>query len=182
VHVDISDCLDLFTMSVEKSTVHPKPAFVKAVRRAVAEDGSTFEDFLVTAEEVYRLGNQRSTGRRQVLPPGAGIAPTVKRAITAELPLEDGRDAMEIRWRQLEGDEFFEVDRAGSTLWLNTLYRKTLLAGRRGGLNDLPVVKALLYLLIEDIFRGTAYGPRDKDNVQIWQEVLTAAAQAESRG
>ena len=179
VMVDISDFLDLFSMSMEKSTVHPKPEFIRAVARSTAADGTTFQEFLDSAEQVYRVGNQRSSGRKEVLSPGAGLAPRVKRAISSELPLHEGRDPMEIRWKWLPGDDFFEVDRPQNILWLNSIYRKGLLAGRRGGLNDLPVIKALLYLLIEDIFRGTAYGPRDKDNVEIWQSVLTAAAQAE---
>ncbi|PND52136.1 MULTISPECIES: ATP-binding protein [Rhodococcus] len=180
VAVDISDALDLFSMSMEKSTVHPKPEFIRAVGRAMAPDGTTFSEFLETAENVYRVGNQRNRGRKEVVPPGPGLAPAVKRAITCELPIHDGRVPMEIRWKWLPGDDFFEVDRSQNTLWLNTMYRKALLAGRRGGLNDVPVVKALLYLLVEDIFTGSSYGPRDKDNVEIWQSILTAAAQAEA--
>jgi Histidine kinase-, DNA gyrase B-, and HSP90-like ATPase len=179
VMVDISDYPDLFSMSMEKSTVHPKPEFIRAVGRSTAADGTTFQQFLDLAEQVYRVGNQRSSGRKEALAPGAGLAPRVKRAISSELPLHEGRDQMEIRWKWLPGDDFLEVDRSQNTLWLNSIYRKGLLSGRRSGLNDLPVIKALLYLLTEDIFRGTAYGPRDKDNVEIWQSVLTAAAQAE---
>lgn len=180
VFVDISDALDLFSMSMEKSTVHPKAEFIRAVGRATATDGTTFQQFLEAAEEVYRDGNQRNRGRVEVLPPGAGLAPEVKRAITSELPLHEGREPMEIRWKWLPGDDFFEIDRPQNTLWLNTIYRKGVLSGRRGGLNDVPVIKALLYLLVEDVFRGSAFGPRDKDNVEVWQSVLTAAAQAET--
>ncbi len=89
---------------------------------------------------------------------------------------------MEIRWKSLSEPKFFEIDRAQNTLWINTAYRQALLAGRRGGLNDLPVMKALLYLLTEDVFAGAAYGPRDKDNVEVWQSILTAAADVEALG
>ena len=50
----------------------------------------------------------------------------------------------------------------------------------RAGVNDAPLVKALLFLLYEDIFRGAMFGPKDKDNVNLWLEILTAAAQAET--
>jgi hypothetical protein len=46
--------------------------------------------------------------------------------------------------------------------------------------NDTPLLKALLYLLIEDVFEGEHLGPKDKDNIELWQEVLTAAAKDES--
>lgn len=180
VVVDISDSLEFFSMSMEKNSVHPRPEFIRAVEHATADDGTSFQDFLAAAEETYRLGNQRNTGRKEVIPPGSGIAPEVKRAVEAELPQLDGRDPMQIRWKRLPGEDFFEVDRATHTLWLNTLYRKGLLAGRRAGLNDVPLTKALLYLIMENIFRGSAFGPRDKDNVEVWQAILTAAVRAET--
>ncbi len=34
-------------------------------------------------------------------------------------------------------------------------------------MNDAPLLKALLFLLYEDIFRGASFGPKDKDNVQL---------------
>src|SRR5262249_16857632 len=131
------------------------------------------------AEEAYRIGNQRKSGRHDVVPPGPGLRPEVKKAITHELKYIAGREPIEIRWKDLASTDFFEVDRQNRTLWLNVKYRQGLLHGRRGSLNDLPVIKSLMYLLVEDIFRGISYGPRDKDNVEIWQAVLTAAAQVE---
>ena len=53
----------------------------------------------------------------------------MKHAIASELPIHEGHDAMEIRWKWLPGDDFFEVDRSHNTLWLNTIYRKGLLRG-----------------------------------------------------
>jgi hypothetical protein len=46
-------------------------------------------------------------------------------------------------------------------------------------LNDAPLLKALLFLLYEDIFRGVMLGARDKTNVDIWGKILRAAAEAE---
>ena len=179
ITVDITAFPKLFTMNMEKNSVYPLPEFIRAVERSQAADGTTFKSYLAAAEETFRLGNQRNTGRHEVIPPGAGIAPDVKRAITNELPMHEGRNALEIRWKWLPGEDFFEVDRTNDTLWLNSIYRKGLLGGQRGGLNDLPVIKSLLYLLMEDIFRGPAFGARDKDNVEIWQAILTPAVQAE---
>jgi hypothetical protein len=114
-----------------------------------------------------------------VAPPGEGIDPAIRRAIRRELPLRD-EEPLKIRWTSLATDEFFRVDRAQRTLWLNRRYRARLLGGRKGSLNDAPVLKAALFLLAEDLFAGQHTGPRDKDNARIWQAVLVAAAQAES--
>ena len=61
------------------------------------------------------------------------------------------------------------------TLWLNVKYRGTA-SGERRSVNDAPLLKALLYLLVEDVFKGEYLGARDKDNIELWQEILTAAA------
>ena len=76
--------------------------------------------------------------------------------------------------------EFFAVDREDRILWLNQRYRKALAGGRSGSLNDLPVIKALLFLLTENIFAGQNLGPRDKDNLEVWQQILIAAAREET--
>jgi len=47
-------------------------------------------------------------------------------------------------------------------------------------LNDLPLIKALMFLLMENIFAGQNMGPRDKDNLEAWQAILAAAAKAET--
>ena len=73
------------------------------------------------------------------------------------------------------------MDRRERTLWLNSDYRAAILKGSPAGVNDAPLLKALLFLLYEDIFRGTAFGPKDKDNVSMWLDVLTAAAEEELR-
>jgi hypothetical protein len=182
VCVDISPALDLFTMNMEKNAVQPKPEFARAVERAGAEDGTTFADYLSRAEDAYRVGNQRNTGRHEVMPPGAGLHPAVKRAIARELVARSDREPVQIRWKNLPGDDFFYIDRQKQTLWLNNRYRRALLGNRSVRLNDLPLLKASLYLLTEDIFRGLAHGPRDRDNVEIWQAILTAAARVENDG
>ncbi len=179
VEVDISKALDLFSMSMEKTVVQPKSEFIRAAESAVGKDGTTFAEYLQHAQEAYRLGNRRDRSRDPVIQPGAGVAAEVRSTISHELDILDERSPLAIRWRPFDGEDFFEVDRVSGTLWLNVRYRSGLLSGRRGSLNDLPVVKALLYLLTEDIFRGVAYGSRDKDNVEIWQAILTAAAKVE---
>jgi hypothetical protein len=41
------------------------------------------------------------------------------------------------------------------------------------------LVKSLLYLLVENVFEGEYLGSRDKDNIELWQTILTEAVQAE---
>ena len=88
-------------------------------------------------------------------------------------------DPFDIRWRPIPGETFLEVDHDGRTLWLNKRYRPLFTRDDHGSLNDAPLLKGLLYLLTQEVFKGSYLGPRDKDSIDLWQQVLTAAARAE---
>lgn len=179
VSIDIEDHLDAFTMSMEKTGVRMIADLVRAIEVAQSDDGTSFQDYLAVAEQTFKEANKRVHKRRPIVPPGAGLHPRVKKAIQREVDVLEGEDSVEIRWTRLSGDDFVEVDRVQRILWINSKYRPALLKGAHGGMNDVPLVKTLLFLLYEDIFQGTAFGTRDKDNVNMWLTILTAAAQAE---
>ncbi|MDO3704073.1 ATP-binding protein [Micromonospora sp. C28SCA-DRY-2] len=180
VSIDIDgDTAGMFAMNPEKSRVSAGPRFASAVAAARADDGTTITDYLQAAEAAWINANRRTTARRKaVLPPGKGFHPKVSREIRNELPLLH-EEPLNIQWKRFTTDAFLEFDRNARTLWLNRAYRQALLGGRRGGGNDLPVLKALLFLLVGNVFEGAHFGARDKDNMDIWQEILTAAAKAE---
>ncbi|WP_309231974.1 ATP-binding protein [Micromonospora tarensis] len=180
VAIDIDDeIIGLFHMNPEKSRVTVGPEFAHLAEQARGEDGTTMADYLRDAEAAYRTSRERSRNRRRMMPPGRGFEPALKGTIADEVPFVEGENPIDIRWRRFEGTDLFTVDRDSRTLWLNDQYRSTVLSGRRGGLNDAPLVKALLYLLVEDVFQGEYLGAKDKDNIALWQEVLTTAVLCE---
>lgn len=180
VEVNIeSDVDQMVTLKPEKNGIEVGPEFAPAVFAATTKDGSRFEDYIDHARGVFKEANRRRRVRPAMLPAGAGFDPRVRRAFKAEYPQKD-EDAVDVRWTRLPGDDFFLMDREQRTLWLNQRYRRQLLGGRNGSLNDVPLVKALMFILVENIFGGQNLGPRDKDNLDVWQEILTAAAKAEA--
>lgn len=178
--IDIDgDAAGMFRMNPEKTRVLAGPGFAAAVAAAQADDGTTVADYLRAAEATWTDSNRRVSARRKaVLPPGKGFHPKVSREIRDELPMIKD-DPLNIQWKRFPTDVFLEFDRDTRTLWLNRAYRQALLGGRRGGSNDIPIIKSLLFLLVGNVFEGSHLGPRDKDNIDLWQEVLTAAAKAE---
>jgi hypothetical protein len=174
INID-DDVARIFQMNPEKSRVLAGPEFTRLAETARSEDGVTFKTYLKEAEDKFRESRQRSRSRVSVIPPGKGFAPQLRRAIEDELPLIIGEVPIEVRWKRMYRDDFFEIDRENRTLWLNINYRGEA-AGERRSINDAPLLKALLYLLMEDAFKGEFLGPRDKDNIELWQEILTAAA------
>src|SRR5262249_45733714 len=150
------------TLKPEKNGIEPGPRFAHLIAAAHTSDGATFEEYLETARFYLKESNRRHRTRRSRVPPGSGFDPRLRRVIEREIPLRD-EDPLSIRWAPLPSDMFFDVDREQSTLWLNKRYRTVLLGGYAGTLNDLPVMKALLYLLCEEVFTGEYLGPRDRD-------------------
>ena len=116
-----------------------------------------------------------------MIPPGKGFDPDLRRTIRNEVPMKGDEAPINIRWERFERDDarFFRIDRPTRTIRLNEVYRPEAGDGRRRSVNDTPLIKSLLYLLMEKLFEGEFHGPRDKDNIELWNELLMSAAQAE---
>ncbi|MEU8390369.1 ATP-binding protein [Micromonospora sp. NPDC048843] len=180
VEVEIDDDLiGLFQMNPEKSRVLVGPEFARLAAAARSPGGLSLSEYLDIAEQVYKISNARSAKRAPMIHPGVGLPPRVRATIQQEVPAIRGEQPIDIRWNTFTDDSFFHLDRDERTLWLNKRYRKLLLGGKHGGLNDLPLLKSLLYLLLSNTFEGDYLGSRDKDNIDLWQTILTAAVQAE---
>ena len=179
VEINLDDeAVSLFRMNPEKSRVLVGPEFSGLAEAARSEDSVTFKSYLQAAEDRFRLSRRRNRSRKSVIPPGKGFAPQLRRSIGNELPILAGEKSIDVRWKRLYNENFFEVDWENRTIWLNLRYRGEA-DGERHSVNDAPLLKTLLYLLVEDIFKGEYMGVRDKDNYELWQEILTIAAKTE---
>ena len=180
VAIDIDDSwAGHLRMNPEKSSVTMDADFQDAIGKATAEDGKTFWIFLDDAREVYKRSRKRNAKRPKMITPGKGIHPALRHALDDELEYLPDEDPFDIRWKPIPGETFLEVDRERRTLWLNKRYRSLFTGDSYGSLNDAPLLKGLLYLLVQEVFKGSYLGPRDKDSIDLWQQVLTAAARAE---
>ena len=179
VSVDVEgDVAEFLSIKPEKNGIEPGPRFGSLVVAASFADGSGFEDYIEAARGYLKESNRRERLRKARIPPGSGFDPKIRRAIRREIPSRDD-EPIQIRWGPLPDGEFFHVDRDESTLWLSKRYRAALAGGRPGSLNDFPVLKTLLYLVFEEVFEGQHLGSRDKDNIELWQELLTCAGEVE---
>jgi histidine kinase/DNA gyrase B/HSP90-like ATPase len=169
----------LFTMNAEKTRVEVSADFSTIVQGAT--DGKTsFFDYIEHAKSAYRDSQKRRRQRPKVMRPGRGFAEAVRSAIDDEYEYLPG-DGLDIKWGDLADDTFFEIDRENSVIRLNRRYRSAVIGGRNSSLNDAPLVKALIYLLAEGTFHGAFLGVRRKDNLGVWQSILTAAARVEMK-
>lgn len=105
--------------------------------------------------------------------------PKLRRTLRDELPELEGEDPIAFRWDSLPQDVFFELDREHREVRLNREYRQVLNGSRRGGLNDAPVIKSMLYLMVNEIFQKERVRAVHTDNVALWNSVLVTAARCE---
>ncbi|WP_203349892.1 ATP-binding protein [Streptomyces sp. S-9] len=169
----------VLSLDVKKESVTVTPAFTLGVEKAVDADGHTFHQYLSDAEATYREGAKRNEiVRKAVTPPGKGMDPKIKRVIKEELPEKPGEEPIAFTWAALPADKFFDLDRENNVVLLNRAFRNDFNDGRRGGSNDAPVTKTLLYLLLEDCFGLGRWERGRQDRVDYWNTILLAAAGA----
>lgn len=182
VAIDLHDDLvknRVFRMNPEKSRVEAGHEFGEALDRAAADDGTTFQGYIEAAQQAFKQSNQRSRVRSSIVPLGRGVPPRLRQTVERELNSLQGYGEIDLRWRDFDDAIFFDIDRDGSTIWLNSRYRGIVTSNDRASLNDAPLIKTLLFLLVENLFHGSWWGPKDKDNLELWQTLLTTAAKAE---
>ena len=91
-----------------------------------------------------------------------------------------GAEPIHIRWQDFVDCSFLEIDREERVIRLNRRYRGAVTGDRGTSLNDAPLLKAALYLLLNELFQGEYLGAKQKDNVKLWNTILAAAAKVES--
>lgn len=179
IEIEISPQLaSLFAMNAEKTRVEAAPQFT-ALALAATDGTVGFSDYIEDARGAFRESQKRKRERPKVISPGRGFAKNVRTAISEEYDFIEGENPLTIKWEDLGDDTFFEVDREAMQIRLNKRYRAAVLGGASPTPNDAPLVKALVYLLAEETFRGAFHGVKTRDNLAIWQSILTAAARAE---
>ncbi|GAA3489279.1 ATP-binding protein [Streptomyces cremeus] len=171
---------DVFSLDVKKEGVTVTPAFTLGLDKAQAANGVTFHGYLADAENAYRDGAKRTEiVRKAVTAPGKGLDPKIKRVIKEELPEKPGEEPIAFTWTALPEDVFFDLDRENNAVLLNKTFREDFTDGRRGGSNDTPMLKTLLYLLLEDCFGLGRWERARQDRIDYWNTILLTSARAE---
>ncbi|MCI3930921.1 ATP-binding protein [Streptomyces sp. AN091965] len=173
---------DVFSLTVKKDGVQVTPAFARGLEKATDDTGTSFATYVHDAEVTYREAARRRTEvqRKAVIPPGKGIDPKLKRILRDELPQLEGEDPITFRWGPLtSANVFFEVDHKERLVTLNKEFRQAFNGGRRSGSNDAPVVKSMLYLMLNEIFQKERVWANQTDKIALWNSILVTAVRSE---
>lgn len=171
------------TINPEKSGVTFHPSLSRAVEKALgAVNGDTFVDYLRRAEALDRESRSRTAHPVTVVRPGVGLSDAVLAGYGQAVEFDDATPTIDIRWRVLPPDQVFGIDRDEHVLVLNARHRAALVGPEESGLNDAPVLKTLMHLLLNSYFEGDHLGPREKREITAWQAILLTAIQDQKDG
>jgi hypothetical protein len=150
---------------------------VDSLDKATADDGTSFPEYVEKAISVYRTKTESALPR--VFAPGQGIRARVQAAVRLArntLP----RHEIAFVWGPLPSREFFQIDRDHDQVVMNSKHRHVMLDGRAASSADVPVIKTLLYLLLEDLFHGERQSGLEKARLDAYQAALVAAVREEA--
>lgn len=180
LEVDIASDFDVeVSLDVKKVEIHLPPGLATAIQKAKTRSGVDFRKYLSIADETYR--KRRLADADLPLIPSSGLPAPLADYLHRELRLKataKHRD-LKIKWKPLERESFFEIDRDSGHLYLNRAYRKQLLHGLSGSSADIPVVKCLLFLVLEDALSSERMGPRIREQLEQVNRILVRAVRYE---
>jgi hypothetical protein len=180
IEVDIPDSLrGYLKVRSNKAGVDVPATFARGIEDARARDGSSIEDYLKTAEEVYRRRGEQKP--RPLVAPGSGIPAEVQKVLERQdARFVRGRKCS-IGWCKKKGLGFIHIDQENRKIILNDRYRKMLLRGAHGGATDLPLLRTLLYFVFESLLAGQRIGPVERMRLEAIQASANATLKLEAQ-
>jgi hypothetical protein len=180
LEIDIASDFDLeVSLDVKKVEIQLPPPLVKSIQKAKTDSGIDFKKYLAIAADTYRT--KKVPESELPLIPSAGLPANLRDFLHSELRIKGTakhRD-LKIQWEALADDSFFEIDRDNGYLYLNRAYRRHLLHGLPGSSADIPVVKCLLFLVLEDALCSERMGPKIRERIEQVNRILMEAVKHE---
>ena len=177
VAIDLTDdLLADVALSPDKNGVVLRPGFIDALETALDEAGETsFRSYIEDARAAMQQANRRAAQVKPVTAIKSGLPDEVLESIETSLRHREDARPISLKWRQLEPGQVFWVDHAARTLWLNAGYRHRLSGSGMGLTGDASLLKATLFLLLEEYFAKDRLVQSALDQIEAWHAVLAAA-------
>jgi hypothetical protein len=180
LEIDMAADFDVeVSLDVKKMEIQLPPDLIASLQKAKTASGIDFKKYLSIADEAYRT--RRLAPAELPLIPSLGLPAALTSFLHDELRIKGTakhRD-LKISWKSLSKEMFFEIDRDAGHLYLNSLYRRRLLHGLPGSAADIPVVKCLLFLVLEYALSSERMGPRIREAAEKVNRILVEAVKYE---
>jgi Histidine kinase-, DNA gyrase B-, and HSP90-like ATPase len=180
LEVHLASDLDVdVSLDVKKVDIQLPPQLATSIQKARTASGIDFKKYLSIADQTYRT--RAMTEAELPLIPSLGLPSNLKKFLHRELRIKataKHRD-LKITWKDMEKDFFFDINRDTGRLYLNRTYRKLLLHGLPGSSTDIPVVKCLLFLVLEDALSSERLGQKVRERLEQVNRILLQAVRYE---
>jgi len=124
-------------------------SFIQALRAGVAEDGTTYSEWIDTAQKVFRTPSQSEPKLPSLPLPGTGMPQEFREALeNSGFPKGD---RVKLKWSKISETTIFRVDRKRKFLIINENYRRSL-SRALGGQKGVEIATALLFHSLRDHF------------------------------
>lgn len=150
-----------------------------ALTRARSADGTTLASFRAEAKLEAKISRQRSATPIEAPPPGDGLPDIVKDMFSVHTDPNDVFP-VDIKWRVLPDEQLYQIDVDDHALILNARHRSSIVGHKSLDIDDAPLTKSLLLLLLKNHFVGTGSGAKRKRENAAWQAILLSATRAQS--
>jgi hypothetical protein len=180
LEIDIDPDFDVdVSLDVKKVEIQLPPELSASIQKAKTTSGIDFKKYLSIADETYRT--RTATDAELPLIPSLGLPAELSKFLHTELRIKrttKHRD-LKIVWKLLDKAHFFDLDRDGGHLYLNRAFRRRLSHGLSGSSADLPVLKCLLFLVLEVALSSERMGPKIRKQVEQVNRILVKAVKYE---
>lgn len=162
------------TINPEKAGVVLDATAVDRLQRAI-RDSPNGKDVLADAVAAVKAARSHSPKPISVVEPHRGLPEDVLDTFSDAFTFVDTADPVSTGWRVLARDAFFEVDLKTRTLWINARFRRDLLGRKSIDNTDAPVMRTLVYLLVQNMFDVHHHSAKQLEQMRAWQDVLVSA-------
>lgn len=139
-------------VSVQKSGLQMTAALATTFRAAKA-GRETLLDFLDDARKTYRAERRKARPATNVpLVPGPGVGAATRRSAKSKITKDKLVREIAFEWVSLPKATVFAIDADEDRILLNRKHRQRILGANRATGVDAPIVKLLLFLLLENEF------------------------------
>lgn len=180
VEIDLDPDMDVdISLDIKKVEIQLPPGLVTAIQNAKTASGVSFKQYLTIAQNAYR--KRKPAESDLPLIPSQGLPSDLTSFLHKQLRLKataKHRD-LKFQWKKLGKSLFFYIERDTGQLFLNSIYRKQLLHGLRSSSTDIPVIKCLLFLVLEDTLSSERMSPQSRQEVEKVNRILVKAVKYE---
>lgn len=180
IEVDVAANFDIeVSLDVKKVEIQLPQSVIKAIQTARTTSGIDFKKYLSLADNAYR--KRQITHAELPLIPSKGLPAKLVATLRAELQITTTKKFRELQfiWAKLDDDLFFQIDRDAGCVYLNRTYRQAVLHGMPGSITDAPLLKCLLFFVLEEAVSSGRMSSRIREQMDKVNRILVEAAMYE---